>query len=776
MPICIKSVFSTLAFLIFGIATIFAQNNEASYERTRPSFEIQKTPTAVKIDGLLHDSAWLTAAKTSAFHLCRPYDSSYASLQTQAMITYDDKYIYVAAICYQPRAYNTVASLKRDFEGGASDVFTFSIDTFRDRLNGFQFALSPMGVQREGLLVGGEMTSNFWDNVWYSAVKNYDDRWELEMAIPFKSIRYKVGDHNVWGLNFGRNSLKANEISTWSPVPRNFLPGNPAFFGDLHWLTPPPSPKANVSLIPYTSARLTADYPHHPESLAKEPKNTDNNLAAGLDAKIGLGPSLNLDLTFNPDFSNVEVDRQVTNLSRFELFFPERRQFFLENNDLFGTFGFPDSRPFFTRRMGIAYNPSTGQNSQVGILAGARLSGKINNNLRIGLMNLQTKAQNFGADNKLPASNYTVAILQHKLWKRSTISGIYVNKSSDLSAFTQSQKAGFQAYNRVLGLELNLNSANNRFESETYIHRSYSPLGGTDASSAAAYVGYHHPNADINLGLMRIGKDYRADVGFVPRTGIINVYRPLEFVYYTKNPKLSKTINTFTIGMYENADTYDLSGKALEHDTNIFVQAGSPTGALFFTGWGWQYTYLYAPFDPTNASLDPNPDNRQNIAELPIGGYRSGGYFAGYESSQRNNLSVNVYYNNGQFFNSGSSVSTEGVIAYRVQPIGVFALNFSSNIIKMPKPYQSANYWLLGPRAELSFSKSLFFSNFLQFNTQTNNFNLNSRLQWRFKPVSDIFLVYTDNRFTRPISKYGITSFEPKNRALVFKMTYWFNV
>lgn len=776
-----KKLYFTIGAILLVINLLIAQENKTQ-EDEKYNIHIKKTKTPIKLDGILDEDAWKTADIAKDFFLNRPYDSSFANLQTEVKILFDDNFIYVAAICYEPRNLYTVASLKRDFAGGSSDVFTANFDTFGDKLNGFQFAVNPYGVQREGLIFNGSESSNYWDNKWFTQVKNYDDYWTVEMAIPFKTLRYKVSEgQNIWRTNFGRNVLKKNEVSTWRPVPRNFPPSNLAFAGNLIWDENPPKPGANVSLIPFVSAATEKDFPRNGTDLKPFPTNTVYPAGVGMDAKIAVTPSLNLDLTVNPDFSQVEVDKQVTNLSRFELFFPERRQFFLENNDLFGTFGFPDTRPFFSRRIGITRNPNTGNTQRVPILAGARLSGKLNEDWRIGVMNMQTRKVNFGNNKYLPAANYSVAVVQRKLLNRSTLGGIFVNKENDFANLTTDQASGVRKYNRVGGLEFNFYSKDSRFQSESYYHQSFSPDNKKDAGSAAHFMGYNHPHLELNLGIQRIGENYRADVGFVPRTGIYQIYRPATVILNPKSKKISKYINAYGFGT-EGSDVFNLKGERLDSETNLFLFANNSAGSEAYIAYGKSFTHLFYSFDPTNASNNPNPDNFKNVVELPIGDYHSDYISVGYKSSQRNNLNGSFSYTYGNYFSNkkqnidGKALFLEGSIGYRYQPYGVFSMDFNYSKINMSKPYNSVDYWLLGPRAELSFSKSVFFSTFFQYNTQTNNTNINSRLQWRFRPVSDIFLVYTDNYFAENIPNYYIKAWMPKNRTLILKMTYWLNV
>ena len=219
-----------------------------------------------------------------------------------------------------------------------NDNFLLILDTFNDITNGFAFGINAAGAQWDGQQYDGGPVNLSWDNKWYSAVKQYDDHWSFEAAIPFKSIRFN-NQLSTWGVNFGRMDLPSTEKSVWAPVPRQFPSIASAFTGQLVWDNPPAKTGSNISLIPYFLGGSTKDFENKKEPTYKK--------EIGFDAKIALGSSLNLDLTVNPDFSQVEVDRQVTNLDRFELFFPERRQFFLENDDLFNNIGLERIRPFF---------------------------------------------------------------------------------------------------------------------------------------------------------------------------------------------------------------------------------------------------------------------------------------------------------------------------------------------------------------------------------------------------------------------------------------------
>jgi Domain of unknown function (DUF5916)/Carbohydrate family 9 binding domain-like len=410
-----------LLLLIFVLLayTATAQKLNESYQ-----FHIKPAISKITIDGILNDDAWNNTDVIKDFWLKFPTDTAHANHQTEVRLTYDENFLYVSAICFKANDGKpaTVESMKRDYSIGFNECFQIIIEPFNDLTNGFIFGVNAAGAQLEGLISEGQVPNLNWDNKWSSQTKYLADRWIVEMAIPFKTLRYKK-DVSTWGVNFTRNYPNQKEGSVWAKVPRQLSSISLAYTGVLSWETLPTSPKANISIIPYVLGGINKNFLN----------NTDATFRKdfGGDAKIALTSALNLDLTLNPDFSQVDVDRQVTNLSRFELFFPERRQFFLENADLFNNFGLDNLRPFFSRRIGLG----------VPITYGVRVSGKLNNNLRIGAMNIQTNALDLTDSTRRPNQNFTAVVLQQKIFKRSSIGLMFLNKES--LSFSEKTNHGF---------------------------------------------------------------------------------------------------------------------------------------------------------------------------------------------------------------------------------------------------------------------------------------------------------------------------------------------
>jgi hypothetical protein len=744
-----------ILFLSLGYS-LLAQNessNDGNY-----TMHIKKATGKIIIDGKLDESDWQTATPLTNFKQNYPSDTSLAEMQTIARVTFDDQFIYVSGICYQPHKY-TVQSLRRDYPNSSSDNFFVTLDPFRDKLNGFYFASTPYGVEKEALLFtgpGGVDNNIDWDNKWYCNATREENKFIIEMAIPFKTLRYKLNTNgiNEWNINFGRTNYNYNEKSSWSPIPKNFRLIDLNFSGRLIWDDAPPSPGKNFSIIPFVLVGRSKDFE------AATPSN--NDIEAGFDAKVGITPSLNLDLTVNPDFAQVEVDQQVTNLSRFELFFPERRQFFLENSDLFGTFGFPNVNPFFSRRIGLASNVNTGDNVRVPIIAGARLSGRINKDWRIGFLNIQTgKSAKFD----LPATNFTTAAVQRRVGLRNSLGFMFVNKNEFESKTPETK------YNRMVGLDFNLATKNAQTDGKFFIHRSFSPMISNGEYAMGSLIEHNAPKLVYDISFENIGINYRADVGFVPRNGYYRSEGSQQTIFYPKN-KSSHLINNWRIGPDYDIFYGKIDKRVTDWDAGLFFRivfqnTAEMQGALL----RWDYTYLSEPFDPTNTGG----------VELPAGSSYT--YFSNrfsYKSNPRNDFFFALNTNFGEYFN-GRFGQYNTIWSYRMNTFGIISIDASYTRINLPAPYSKANIWLIGPRAELSFSKSVFFNAFLQYNNQANNFNVNARFQWRFKPVSDFYLVYTDNYFASddPLYSVGgkpVTAFMPKNRAIVAKFTYWFNL
>jgi hypothetical protein len=725
---------SCLLVLLFLLMSNIASAQDKSI--IKKELLVYQNDSTVHLDGILSESIWKKAEIAGDFFLNYPNDTTFATLQTQVRLTYDHHNFYLAIICEDDKSKPfTISSLRRDFEWDLNDNISIYLDPFSDGINGFAFTFNPMGVQREGMLFNGQNVAAEWDNKWELVVKRYDSQWIAEIAIPFKTLRYNNGTSS-WRMNFARNDLKNNQRSSWVPVPIAYWVSSLAFTGKINFENPLPHPGVNLSVIPYITGSTAKNHVENTPIV--------NKANAGFDAKVAVTPALNLDLTINPDFSQVEVDQQVTNLDRFELFFPERRQFFLENNDLFGQFGFNGLRPFFSRRIGIGRDTLTNLIIQNPILYGARLSGKLDKNWRVGLLNMQT-AKNDAAGIK--SQNFTVATFQRQVFSRSNIAGIFVNRSR----FHDESDSRFT---RLAGLEYNLQSADNKWTGKLFFHKSFSPNNPKGTLAQGANLQYQSRNLRLLWYNEYVGENFNInDIGFVRRNGHWRFAPEVELTFYTKN---SKSLVNHGLGVETSIYT-DLKGQLNDRNIEAYYYFNFLNTINIAVGYYNYYTRLFFGFDPTNSGG----------VELPKGSeYQTHGVFAGYTSDTRKRFTYGFEGWTGQYFN-GTNFSVSPFVSYRFQPYGAFRIGAEYNDIRLPAPYSSAKFWLISPRLDLSFTRSLFLTTFLQYNEQSENVNINARFQWRFKPVSDLFIVYSDNYFP---------DFKVKSRSLVIKLSYWLNI
>lgn len=722
-----RFIHSCLVMLILSTAPVvfaFAGNPDSIPNIHNRDFiyHAKKMQGTIKIDGVLNEKDWEAAQEAGDFHLVLPIDTGLAKQPSDIRLTYDDKALFMAVTFFDTVPGKRISeSFRRDFLFLNNDNFLSFFDTFLDQTNGFSFGVSASGAVWDGMMYNGYAMNLDWDTKWESKTKHYTDRWITEMRIPFKSLRYPM-ESQRWYTNFSRLDLKTNEKSAWAPVPRQFPTASLAYTGILDFETPLPKPRPNISVIPY----IFGSYNEDMEAGTGAAYRKD----FGMDAKVGISSFLNLDLTYNPDFAQVEVDRQQMNVERFELFYPEKRQFFLENSDLFSGYGYNTVTPFFSRRIGL----------DAPVLGGARLSGKIGNDTRIGLMNMTTEKT---AD--FLSRNFTVASLQKKVFARSNVGFIFVNKQ-----YFQKPDS-LAAFNRVAGVDYNLASSNNFWTGKFFYHQSIQPQNPGKQYAEGASLSYSRKKIKLRLSQTSVGENYKAETGYVPRTGYNFLGPELNFLFV---PNKSVVWH----GPYAKLDNYyDKNFIKLDHKWEMGYKLEFRNTSIVAAGLIDNYVLLKADFDPTHVSSFVLPSGSD---------YRFSFGFVNLSSDLRKRLKGNIILGKGNFYN-GEMNHAEGTVSYRYPPYASLSVTFDYTDLMLPAPFERKKLWLVAPTLDLNFSNNVYFSTFVQYNEQIDNLNLNMRFQWRYQPVSDLFIVYTDN--------YIPGSWEHRNRALVLKLTYWFN-
>ena len=725
-------------FLIFTISSLSVLSQETK------KVHVKHTLNKIVVDGKLNELDWQKAIPAKNFWQYFPTDSLQAKSQTEIKMMFDDKNLYLGIKVNSKSNNYIVPSLRRDFRASGNDNVTMLFDTFNDGSNAFFFGTNPQGVKREALLSGGGTDLRgfnlAWDTKWVCETEIYDTYYIAEIAIPLTAFKFREGE-TKWRFNSYQFDTQDNERNTWMNIPQNQWIFSLAYMGEMIFEKPLGKSRAPIALIPYINTFSGKDF---------ENKSSINDLKIGGDAKFAVGNSMNLDLTINPDFSQVEVDQLITNLTRFEISLPERRQFFIENSDLFGDFGNArDGNPFFSRRIGIAKDMN-GNSIENGIVAGARLSGKLNNNLRLGILNVQTEED---LANEIAATNNSVIAIQQKLFSRSNISFLFINKQAtkDYTFLNPEDK-----YNRVIGVDYNLASKDNTWNGRYFVHKSFSPTTSGKDISAGLSTEYNSRDFKIRLSGVYIEDNYRADLGFVRRTDIIKINPKFEYTIYPKSGKINKHSFSITpVFIWKPELDYENSDYAIVSRWNISLNNTSELSFSMFN----RLTHLYNDFDPTGTNSTPLPGNKD---------YTYTSIEMNYRSDLRKQFSFDLKPSIGQFFN-GKKYSIEGRLNWRLQPFFQTNIQYNYNYINLPNPYPTKSIWLIGPRFDVTFNKSLFWNTLIQYSNQNNNLSINSRIQWRFAPLSDLFIAYNDNYNT-------LTPFSPRFRSINLKLSYWLNL
>ena len=739
-----KKVLFTI-ILITTAKSLLAQSSNQNTHR----YNISKIERFINVDGMLEESEWGTLPSSGKFTYSFPVENELVedAYQTEVKLAYDDRYIYIAAKCYVKSEEIVIPTLKRDNgQFWSGDIFMVTFDAVNERTNGFGFGTNAAGVQLDtqfdantGTRGGGGGNFNVaWDAKWIVNSERTDDYWTTEMAIPFSSLKF--GTKKVWGMNLIRGVSAINAWTTWAPVPIQFTSLDIGFTGALAWDEIPPVAKNNIAVIPYALESGIKDY--------EDGTAIDYDQKFGVDAKVAVSSNLSLDLTYNPDFSQVDVDQQVTNLTASPIRFPERRLFFLENTDIFSVFGVPPMRPFFSRRIGL-----DNDNQPIPIEFGGRLSGNLNKDLRIGLMSLQT-----GATNDFLGQNYSSLALSQRVFGRTLIRGYFHNRQ----AFQDGEIVDVD-YNRTTGGEIDYRSENGAFRTNVGYGTTLNDSLRSTNNLIQGVVSYDKRNVALYTNVVSVGDNYIPDIGFMHlnqqrdseldttfRIGYIHWFARAGYIHYPKNNKIvNQQLQLNTIYDWTQIGEMFVGKKELSYSLRF-----ANTGNLNVS-WTHEEGKLLYPLSFT----DDNP--------LPADMYTWTYVNFEYRSDRRKNFFYQIGGQLGGFYN-GDRIEFSGQVNYRIQPWGNFSLRFVQNELTFPNQYGAESLTLLGPTIDINFSRNLYWTTFLQYNTQADNFNINSRVQWQFQPLSNLFVVYTDN--------YAIEHWGAKNRGLVLKLDYWFNV
>lgn len=724
-PLAFEGVAATLRVVGFvcvvGMAALpggdaAAQQAVALDDAPRPTAAASRATGAIRIDGMLDDAAWRDATVIDDFWQQKPDAGMPSSERTEVRILFDDENLYIGAELHDEEGYEPIIpTLQRDPNTRDGDAFGFMLDPFLDGSTVFAFLFNPGGAVRDLQTADdGRINNAAWDAAFDLETRVHDSGWTLELAIPWSQLRLDTGrDEQVWGLNLMRRIRRRNEDATWAPMDRRwqlYVSSRAGRLTGLDGLTP----GRNVSVKPY--------------ALASRPSGelqvgASAEVDAGLDLKYGLTPSMTLDLTVNTDFSQVEVDQEQVNLTRFSLFFPEKREFFLENAGVFqfGDQGNRETRSgvsnrdftlFHSRRIGL-----TPSGAPLPILGGGRVTGTAGP-VSLGLLNMQTRSEGSFA-----AENFTVARLRGEPRPGLSLGGIFVNRT---------ETGGGPADNRSYGVDANLQAMNGYLLVQSYLAATEGTAAdGTSIDRNVAgrlSAGWRGPFLEA-FGLFRSFDDgFDPGVGFVRRRGMRHWFGTVG-------------VRTSVEGIgFQDLNPYVETHRFTDHDGDLQTRLGT-------AGIGFQLR------DGSRGSVEVTDrfervDDAFSVrgAQVAVGRYDFVEATASYQLSGARPLSGRINLGGGSYF-GGERRSVGGSILGRVGSRLLLDLSVNHNAIDLPgQPSTTADVY--GAKLDVFFSTSLYTSAFVQYNEAEGEFVTNLRFRWIHAPLSDLYLVLTERRDT----------------------------
>ncbi len=725
---------SFLLFVFCGLS-LSAQGTVITFEGDRPSMKANKIEVAPEIDGdVLNDELWQTIAPYGNLIQVQPNFGYPASEQTDIRIAYTDNTFFLSVVCYDARPTELVVSdAKRDADLNNTDAFIFILDTYKDGQNGFIFGTNSQGVEYDAQ-VDNEGQGNFnanrqqggtiggfnlnWDASWQVETKVGEFGWSAEFAIPLRTIRFQAGKD--WGINFRRNIRKSNEIAYWAPIPLGFSINRLSLAGSLTNLDLR-SP-GNLKIIPYVLGRFEKNYEQTDPSVDFSPD-------AGGDIKYSITPSLTLDLTYNTDFAQVEVDDQQVNLDRFNLFFPEKRAFFLENAGLFSVGSPGEVDLFFSRRIGIGT-----QGSLVPIIGGGRLSGKLNRT-NVGLLSMFTEDV---AEAGIEKNNFSMARVNHEFKGRTALGAVFINRAGldDSNDFNRTA-----AIDGKLGL-------GNKARLSGFYARTYDPNDTLNAHAYKLQADYLWNNLEMRLAYTEVGQGFNPEVGFLLRSAF---RKPEALVLYRFRPKnadsrILELRPHVSYRGYWNFDGFQETG-FLHLDNHWEFKSGLE----IHTGMNFTTEGVVNPFEISENVIVPAGTYDHTEAQIVFFTNRS------------KPLSINVRSVMGGSF-GGSRYLNSGTLSYRQGDNFNIDLSYQNNRFELPGGSFTAN--ILRTQLSYAFTPSIYLQGLIQNNTVADLWAVNLRFSWLQRANTGLFVVYNHN----------IREGDPLNNSLIIKYTRIFDL
>lgn len=711
-----------------------AASDQAS--RERPAVHAAQATDAPKIDGVLDEAVWRTATPVETFTQQEPNEGKPATDRTEVRVLYDAKHIYIGVHAHASEPV-IATEMRRDADRlFDEDNFQVIIDTFHDSRNGYMFLTTPLGAKLEQQVFdegeggGRGTTSNVnrnWDGVWDSAARIVSDGWTAEISIPVNTVRFTPSDEQTWGINFERNIRRKNEAVFWSPIPKAYSLTRVSMAGELRGLRGL-NLGWDLKLKPFLLGGV------RDQKTSRTVSSTSALHDIGLDARYGVTAGLNLDVTLNTDFAQVEVDEQQVNLTRFGLFFPEKRDFFLENSNLFtmGTGSAFTSTAvqtdlFFSRRIGLS---DTGQ--PIPIRGGGRLAGKSGRN-NIAVLDIQTD-EAFGK----PGDNFFVSRYSRDVFRRSRVGALFINKES---------MGGSDRYNRTMGVDANLALSRN-LQINSYLAKTATP--GKDGNDMAFYgrIAYRDPKWNLWLNYLDVQENFNAEAGFVQRTGIRTTK-----AYFSPTPRPKRGNIKLMEPMYVLTYTTDQDNRLVGRMHHLMHGTTLRDDSFINVIYQRELDVLTLPF------------KIRSDVTIPIGAYSMDEWVFSYNTSPGKRLYTRLSFSPNEFY-GGTKRTSSASGGFRATSQLSAELQYSRNDVDMPWGEFLVNLTTL--RVDYTFSPRMTIRSLTQYNSATHEVSNNIRYNFIHRPGSDLYVVYNELRQT------GLPAdiFAQKDRQLVLKVNY----
>jgi len=727
MSLISKSFCSILLCLFFQNYT-YAQINQTS---DRPFFTASKLNSNPVIDGnVLGDEAWQLITPLRTMTQMKPQFGAPASEKTEIRVAFSKNTLYVSVVCYDAAPENIVVSdSRRDADLSDEDSFLFIVDTYNDKQNGFLFGTNSNAMEydaqidnegkgnfnsnrQQGGVIGG--TNINWDATWEVKAETGDYGWSAEFAIPFRSLRFSSGDNQSWGINFQRNISKSNETAFWASLPLSFDMKRLSLAGKVHGLEL--KNPGNLKVMPYVLSQTVQD-----KSSSKT--DTDHNFETGVDVKYSITPSLTLDLSYNTDFAQVEVDDQQVNLDRFNLFFPEKRSFFLENAGQFSVGSPGEVDLFFSRRIGIGDGGAL-----VPIIGGARLSGKVGQT-NVGFLSMFTDDV---ADAGIEKNNFTVARVNHDFTEsRSSIGGIYINRAG-LGDATDN-------YNRVYAVDGKW-GLGKKAQITGFAAKSTTPGIENNDHAFKINANYNWDGWNINAGYTEVGEGFNPEVGFLQRRAF---KKPEFLVFKAYRPKnMGKILEMRPHISYRSY--WDFNDELVTDFLHIDNHWVWRSGLEIHTGINFTTEGVQNSFTISGVEI---PANTYKHKELQLV----------YMTNANKKLSFSGRTIIGGYF-GGDRVSNSGTLKLRLGDKLNSSFTLSHNDINLPNGNIKAV--LSGARVSYSFTPRMFLQSLVQHNNISNITSVNVRYGWLQNANAGLFIVFNivkDKDFLDGLNNQSVT-------------------